>query len=99
MHNTHTCVAAVVMETPPNVMRRSVTSKLYSFKILLSLIAYAQILFNTYKLQRARLMFVKLRGFLSNGFVSRVLQIPTLSNRQIKLLRFSTMLHFREVIF
>ena len=44
-------------------------------------------------------MSVKLRGFLSNGFVSRVLQILTLSNRQIKLLRFSTMLHFREVIF
>ena len=39
-------------------------------------------------------MFVKLRGFLSNAFVSRVLQIPTLSNRQIKLLRFSTMLIF-----
>ena len=38
MHNTHTCVAAVVMETPPNVMRRNVTSKFYSyFKILLSL--------------------------------------------------------------
>ena len=36
MHNTHTCVAAVVMETPPNVMRRIVTSKLYSFKMLLS---------------------------------------------------------------
>ena len=37
MHNTHTCVAAVVMETPPNVMRRNVTSKFYSyFKILLS---------------------------------------------------------------
>ena len=31
-------------------------------------------------------MFVKLLGFLSNGFVARVLQIPTLSNRQIKLL-------------
>ena len=27
MHNTHTCVAAVVMETPPNVMWRNVTSK------------------------------------------------------------------------
>ena len=36
MHNRHTCVAAVVMETPPNVMRRNVTSKLHSFKILLS---------------------------------------------------------------
>ena len=32
-----TCVAAVVMETPPNVMRRNVTSKFYFyFKILLS---------------------------------------------------------------
>ena len=32
-------------------------------------------------------MSVKLRGFLSNEFVSRVLQIPTLSNRQIKLFK------------
>ena len=37
MHNTHTCVAAVVMETPPCVMRRNVKSKFYSyFKIFLS---------------------------------------------------------------
>ena len=28
------------------------------------------------------LMFVKLRGRLSNGFVCRVLQIPTVSNRE-----------------
>ena len=37
MHNAHTCVAAVVMETPPKVIRRNVTSKFYSyFKVLLS---------------------------------------------------------------
>ena len=46
------------------------------------LIAFARILFNTYLLQCTRLMFVKLRGCLSNGFVCRVLQAPTVSNRQ-----------------
>ena len=86
MHNTHTCVAAVVIKTPPNVMRRNVTSKfiLISKYFLVQsivtpvLIAYAHILFNTYKVQGTRFMFVKLRGFLSNEFVPRVLQIPTL---------------------
>ena len=31
MHNTHTCVAAVVMETAPKVMLHNVTSKFYSY--------------------------------------------------------------------
>ena len=75
------------METLPNGLRRNVTLKFYSyFKILLRL-RYRNTRFDCVgphfiKYLLAATYTAFLQFFLSNGFVRRDLQIPTVSNRQ-----------------